>query len=187
MCSHSHRCEHALTANGGTTSRHHKSKVNRRCYWKATVCMCEAAAWLDWDVRHWAWQAFDERASQLSMCVCERELKENAWECGYVPLTWLFVSVWEQDESSWGDVSSAVWLSQLPREAVRGTMQRNHQPPTMEMPGKTKKMAVSCWLNYCCCLRLETREICEWLRYVWSTHVTPTRHIYPSISQRSSQ
>lgn len=70
MCSHSHRCEHTLTVNGGTTSRHHKSKVNRRCYWKATVCMCEAAAWLGRDVRHWAWQVFDERSLQLSVCVC---------------------------------------------------------------------------------------------------------------------
>lgn len=73
-------------------------------------------------------------------------------------------------ESSGGDISSAVWLSQFPREAVSGTMKtkkkkKKKKPPTADNWNATKKSpgAVCWWLNYCCRWRLETREI------VWAT------------------
>lgn len=37
--------------------------------------MCEAAAWLGRDVRRRAWQAFDERSLELSVCLHVKEAK----------------------------------------------------------------------------------------------------------------
>lgn len=112
--------------------------------WKATQSM-QLAACLDSDVCRWAWQAVDERSVQLCVCgVCKEGKRERlrGRVCVRSP-TWLFVSVWNQGKSSWGDISSAVWLSQFPREAVSRTMQKkNHQPPTTEMPRRKKNPAL---------------------------------------------
>lgn len=123
-----------LTWYDQVTSLERQQSAHVRLKLQLTAC-------LDSAVCHWAWRAVGERS--LELCVCARaskEKKENGREgesvCVRSP-TWLFVSVWNRGESSWGDISSAVWLSQFPREAVSRTMQKkNHQPQTIEMPQK---------------------------------------------------
>lgn len=140
-----------------TASTHHKSNiiwsrvtslerqqsvhVRSRSSWRDSTEMC--AVELD-----------KQLMRDLYNCACVRVCKEQKRECSrgrvcFRSSTWLFASVWNQGESSWGDISSAVWLSQFPWEAVSRTMQKkNHQPLTIEMPQeKTKKrLFVGDWI-----------------------------------------
>lgn len=98
----------------------------------------------------------------LCVCVCVRggkRKRKSEWLrrrlCVRSP-TWLFVSVWNGGEGSWGDISSAVWLSQFPREAVSRTIQKKNHRPRKKKKKKKKVVLFVGNLNYCRCLRLQT-------------------------------